>query len=469
MTSPSSSPAATPLADGAGLRLPTPPGVARRFWARHPWLVDSLVAAAYLVPTVVVLLVDASRPGGRASAIIVMALLLTVLIGVALLFRRRAPLLALAISYTALLPFFPNHGQGDTFPVMIALYAVAVYRTVRSAWIGLVVAIGISTLGAYFGSGNPFISWVSVASQDAILLFAATLVGVSVGDRMRYVASLVSLAAQLAQDRDRQARLARSSERARIARELHDIVAHGLSVMVALADGADALAVRDPERSRAAMREVASTGRGSMAEMRRLLGVLGDDADETTDAPASAPGDAAPGAAAAPLAPQPGADQLVDLVESFRSAGLPARLELSGRVPGSPGVQLTIFRIVQESLTNSLRYAVQPSVVSVRLSSSPGRVEVVIDDDGHARAAAPSVGGGRGIIGLGERVALYGGTLDAGPLRGGGWRVSATMSVDDGEAPATRGRDDEQAPATRGRDDGQAPATQGRDDGEARA
>ncbi|TFB86214.1 two-component sensor histidine kinase [Cryobacterium algoricola] len=456
MTSTSPSPAATPVADGAGLRLPTPPGVARRFWARHPWLVDSLVAAAYLVPTAIVLLIDATRPGGGPAPVaIVSALLLTALISGALLFRRHAPLLALAISCTALLPSFPNHGQGDTLPVMIALYAVAVYRNVRSAWIGLAVAVGISTLGAYFGSGNPFISWVTVASQDAVLLIVATVIGVSVGDRMRYVASLVSLAAQLAHDRDRQAQLARSSERARIARELHDIVAHSLSVMVALADGADALAVRDPERSRAAMREVASTGRGSMAEMRRLLGVLGDDRDdeETADAAASAPGQPAPGlgagtasattpsamattGAAAPLAPQPGADQLVDLVDSFRSAGLPARLELSGRVPGSPGVQLTIYRIVQESLTNALRYAAQPSVVSVRLSSTPGRVEVVIDDDGRSRAEQPSVGGRRGIIGLGERVALYDGTLEAGPLRGGGWRVRATMSLDEGQAPA---------------------------------
>jgi len=459
MTSTSPAPSATPLADGAGLRLPTPPGVTRRFWARHPWLVDSLVAAVYLVPTAVVLLVDATRPGGGPAPVaIVSAFLLTGLIAGALLFRRHAPLLALAISCAALLPSFPNHGQGDTLPVMIALYAVAVYRNVRSAWIGLAIAVGISTLGAYFGSGNPFVSWVSVASQDAVFLIVATVIGVSVGDRMRYVASLVSLAAQLAHDRDRQAQLARSSERARIARELHDIVAHSLSVMVALADGADALAVRDPERSRAAMREVASTGRGSMAEMRRLLGVLGNDSDddETTDAAASAPGPAAPGpragtitatsatattataaaAATAPLAPQPGADQLVDLVDSFRSAGLPARLELSGRVPGSPGVQLTIYRIVQESLTNALRYAAQPSVVSVRLSSTPGRVEVVIDDDGRSRAEQPSVGGRRGIIGLGERVALYDGTLEAGPLRGGGWRVRATMSLDEGQAPA---------------------------------
>jgi len=441
MTSTSTSPAATPVADGAGLRLPTPPGVTRRFWARHPWFVDSLVAAAYLVPTATVLLIDANRPGtGPAPVAIVSALLLTGLISGALLFRRHAPLFALAISCSALLPSFPNHGQGDTLPVMIALYAVAVYRNVRSAWIGLAVAVAISTLGAYFGSGNPFVSWVTVASQDAVLLIVATVIGVSVGDRMRYVASLVSLAAQLAHDRDRQAQLARSSERARIARELHDIVAHSLSVMVALADGADALAVRDPERSRAAMREVASTGRGSMAEMRRLLGVLGDDDDETADAAASAPGEIAPvygpATAAAPLAPQPGADQLVDLVDSFRSAGLPARLELNGRVPGSPGVQLTIYRIVQESLTNALRYAARPSVVSVRLSSTPGRVEVVIDDDGHARGERPSVGGRRGIIGLRERVALYGGTLEAGPIPGGGWRVRATMSLDEGQAPA---------------------------------
>ena len=137
-------------------------------------------------------------------------------------------------------------------------------------------------------------------------MLAATLIGVNVGNRKRYVAALVDRAAQLARERDQQAQLARVSERARIAREMHDIISHSLSVIVALADGADAIAQIDPERSRVAMREVAATGRNSMAEMRRLLGVLGEDSDTDVAAPAVAPD--------APLNPQPGLGQLADLV-----------------------------------------------------------------------------------------------------------------------------------------------------------
>jgi signal transduction histidine kinase len=412
----------------SGLRLPTPPGVARRFWARHPWLSDSLVAGSYFVPMAVTLLIDVSVPGGGPDPTAVGTIMAIVvsLVTAALLFRRSAPLLVLGVAGAGMLASFPSHGQGDTLPVLIALYAVAVYRNVRSAWFGLVAAVAVASLAAFLGQGTAYTSWPGVASQYAILMVAATLVGVTVGDRKRYVAALVELAAQLARERDQQAQLARITERGRIAREMHDIVAHSLSVMVALADGADALLAKDPERSRAAMREVATTGRSSMTEMRRLLGVLSD--DPVTDSAETDRTDA-------PLSPQPGMDQLVDLVDSFRSAGLPARLELNGKIPGNPGVQLTIYRIVQESLTNVLRYSAQPTRVSARLTSVPGQVEVVIADNGRLRTAAPSPAAGRGIIGLRERAALYDGTLVAGALPGGGWQVHATIQVDDPEVP----------------------------------
>lgn len=406
------------------LRLPTPPGVAGRFWARHPWLSDALVASAYFVPMAVVVLLGLSRqaePGLPAPALATTAVV--VLTTAALLFRRHAPLLVLGVTCAGLLAAVPGQGQGQTLPVLIALYTVAVYRGVRSAWFGLAAAVGVGALAAFVGASS-YAAWLAVASQSAVFMLAATLIGVTVGDRKRYVAALVELAAQLARERDQQAQLARITERGRIAREMHDIIAHSLSVMVALADGADALLVKDPERSRAALREVAQTGRGSMSEMRRLLGVLSEDPQEQGE----------PEATDAPLRPQPGADQLVDLVESFRSAGLPARLERTGRIPGSQGLQLTVYRIVQESLTNALRYAAQPTVVSVRLTMVPGQLEVVIADDGRTSpAASPSQGAGRGIIGLRERVALYDGTLVAGRRPGGGWQVRATMTVDETE------------------------------------
>ncbi|TFC99652.1 two-component sensor histidine kinase [Cryobacterium sinapicolor] len=414
-----------PVPTAGELRLPTPPGVARRFWARHPWLSDTLVASVYLVPMVILFLVDVTRqagPGLPPQALSTAAVVLV--ITAALLVRRHAPLLVLGVTCAGLVAAFPE--QGDTLPVLIALYAVAVYRGGRSAWFGLAGAVGVAALGAFVGASS-YASWLAVASQSAVLMLAATLVGVTVGDRKRYVAALVELAAQLARERDQQAQLARITERGRIAREMHDIIAHSLSVMVALADGADALLVKDPERSRVALREVARTGRGSMSEMRRLLGVLGEDPQETGD----------PEATDVPLRPQPGADQLVDLVDSFRSAGLPARLERTGRIPGSQGLQLTVYRIVQESLTNALRYSAQPTVVSVRLTMVPGRLEVVVTDDGrNARDASRSPGTGRGLVGLRERVALYDGTLIAGRRPGGGWQVRATMTVDETEEQA---------------------------------
>lgn len=431
---------------GGELRLPTPPGVARRFWARHPWLADSLVAAVYFVPMTITVLIDLAAPGGpaRPSAVVVTAVV-TALLTAALLFRRHAPLFVLGVTCAGLLASFPSQGQGDTVPVLIALYAVAVYRGVRSAWLGLIAAVGVAAIGAYLADGTTYAAWPSVAGQYAILMLAATLLGVTIGDRKRYVAALVDLAAQLARERDQQAQLARVTERGRIAREMHDIVAHSLSVMVALADGADALLDKDPERSRTAMREVAATGRSSMTEMRRLLGVLAEDPEDQAGQADQADHDRLDGpdgpgvddrvSADAPLNPQPGADQLVDLVDSYRSAGLPARLELTGRIPANPGLQLTIYRIVQESLTNALRYAAEATLVSVRLSSTPGRVEVVVADNGRRRVEGPAPRPGRGIIGLRERAALYGGTLEAGAIPGGGgWQVRAVMDVDEPEA-----------------------------------
>lgn len=407
------------LQPGGDLRLPTPPGVARQFWAQHPWLADVLVAGVYVALNAIILLFAAHTPTQVVAVTVVVVVVMTA----ALLFRRRAPVLVLSATWVGLLVSFPDDGQGDPIPVLIALYAVAVYRNSRSAWIGLAVSIAVGTFGAWISEASSSGLWAGIATQYAIIMLAATLIGVNVGNRKRYVAALVDRAAQLARERDQQAQLARVSERARIAREMHDIIAHSLSVIVALADGADAIAQIDPERSRVAMREVAATGRNSMAEMRRLLGVLGEDSDTDVAAPAVAPG--------APLNPQPGLGQLADLVESFRSAGLPTQFETKGLSPSNPGIQLTIYRIVQESLTNALRYSDQPTLVAVRLKSLPGRVEVVVSDDGRQVSEVASQGSGRGIIGLRERVALYGGTLTASSLPNGGWRLRATMTFDE--------------------------------------
>ncbi|MDH6238288.1 histidine kinase [Cryobacterium sp. CG_9.6] len=412
------------------LLLPTQPGMIRRFWSRHPLVADVLLASVYFVPMSITLVVDAAVSAGTAPAMLALNALIVAVVSAALLFRRRAPRLVLGIALLGMVVGFAEYGEGHLVPVLLALYAVAVYRDEPTAWIGFGASALFGALAAWANEGSALLWWGAVASQVAIMMLAATLTGINVGNSKRYVAALVDLAAQLAAERDQQARLARISERARIAREMHDVVAHSLSVMVALADGANAIAPKDPERSREAMLEVASTGRSSMHEMRRLLGVLAEDSETDAEARLGGTDRYDPASVVAPLAPQPGTEQLVELVESFRAADLPIRLEQNGRGPRNTGVQLTIFRIVQESLTNVLRYAENPTVVTVRIVATSGRVEVVVADNGARHAPAPSQGSGRGIIGLQERVGLYGGTLEAGPAANRGWRVKATMVFD---------------------------------------
>jgi len=406
------SPPGRALAPGGELRLPTPPGAVRRFWTRHPHLADALIAAIYLVPMALTLVFNRLDATPAPLPDVLLNAGIMVLLTAALFFRRRMPRLVLALTWVGLLAF-ADYGEVHLLAQLLAIYAVAVYSDVRSVWVGFSASVLLAGLAAWLTDNPDEVGWVAVAIQVAILMLAATLVGINMGNSKRYVRSLLDLAAQLARERDQQAQLSRVSERARIASEMHDVVAHSLSVMVALADGAHAIAPKDIERSRAAMLDVAVTGRRSMTEMRRLLGVL-----EVGTEPA-------------PRAPQPGIDQLADLVESFRSTGLPVVLERSGREPANPSVQLTIFRLVQESLTNVLRYADTPTRVVVRLNSSSETAEVTVTDNGRRPPGPGAQAFGRGLIGMQERVAIYGGTFEAGAGLHDGWRVHAAIAFDD--------------------------------------
>ncbi|WP_104193546.1 sensor histidine kinase [Cryobacterium sp. Y82] len=409
------SPPRRALSPGGDVRLPTPPGVVRRFWTRHPHLADALVAAIYVVPVTLTFVTNLLDTDQASLRDVVLNAAIVLLLATALFFRRRIPRLVLVVTWIGLLTF-ADYGEVHLIAQLLALYAVAAYSDVRSAWIGFGTSTLLASLAAWLTDNPAEVPWIPVASQVAIMLLAATLVGVNMGNSKRYVASLLDLAAQLTRERDQQAQLSRISERARIAGEMHDVVAHSLSVMVALADGAYAIAPKDIERSRAAMLDVAGTGRRSMTEMRRLLGVL----DIGTEP--------------APRSPQPGIDQLADLVESFRSTGLPVVLERSGREPANPSVQLTIFRLVQESLTNVLRYADTPTHVVVQLHSAPGTAEVTISDNGRKRRESGARAFGRGLIGMQERVSIYGGDFEAGAGIHDGWRVHAAMAFED-ESP----------------------------------
>ncbi|WP_425325778.1 sensor histidine kinase [Mycetocola zhadangensis] len=411
----SSPPHATQGADGE-LRLPRPPGVIRLFWARHLRTADILIASIYAFPEAVARIVT-YVDGSLSPVLNTFALLLGAVTTVALYKRRSAPMTALIITLAVTALFIWNSSSMGPIALTIALYSVAVHHSVRAAWIGLgatAVAVALAGLATAGIATDP--ADADVISTIIGGLFAV-LIGINIGNRKRYIGALVDRAGQLARERDQQAQLAAASERSRIAREMHDIVAHSLSVMIRLADGAEAMVEKDPDASLAAIRNVGSTGRASLAEMRRLLGILRDEENEIAE-----------------RAPQPTLDELPQLVESYRATGLPATLTVTGVPPVGQGAQVTIYRAVQEALTNALRYASQPSRVDVVLECADGAVTVTVTDDGKAGETPVSEGTGRGLVGMAERAALYGGTVTSGPMSGGGWRVHMTMP-ETGENP----------------------------------
>lgn len=417
MLADASLPGRAPAPAGDDLALPRPPGVARRFLTAHPLFVDLLVAGSYLVP---VLVAGTVAMVIEPSPQLVVRIALAAVAGVALLGRRAHPVAVLATATVVLaVSVFLGH-DAEAVPAMYALYALAVYRSSRSAWIGfgVVSVVAVATLGIWTALAQTafFLSLDTGALPSAavviVVCLVSTLAGVTIGDRRRYLGALIDRARQLGRERDQQAVIATAAERSRIAREMHDIVSHSLTVMVTLADGSTRLVRSDPARAADVMESVAETGRGALDDMRRLLGVLG-----------SADG------YAPPLEPQPGVGDLGALIERVRAAGLPVRITITGRPPSDTGQQLTVFRVVQEALTNTLRHAQLATAVAVVIEYGETTIRITVDDDATVHLAPGTASGpGRGLLGMRERVALYGGTLEAGPRPGGGWQLRAEFA-----------------------------------------
>jgi signal transduction histidine kinase len=242
--------------------------------------------------------------------------------------------------------------------------------------------------------------------------------------RRAYYASLEDRAARLEAERDAQVQIAAAAERARIARELHDVIAHNVSVMVVQADGASYALDTEPARAREALAAISGTGRQALAEMRRLLGVLRREGD----------------IASSDRAPQPGIGELGELLDQARSAGLPVSFTVEGDPQPLPvGVALAAYRIVQESLTNTRKHAGPVVSAAVLLSYSPDAVVLTISDDGWGDLGGTALPGapGHGLTGMRERVAVYGGSVTAGPRSGGGFEVVATLPLTPARVGAT--------------------------------
>jgi signal transduction histidine kinase len=332
--------------------------------------------------------------------------------------RRRWPLAVACVSMAALAAESLAAGgapEGGVvlLPVLLVLYTVAAHESLRPALIGAAVALAAVVVQSV---QDPKLAGVG----DIVLVdgFFFGLIGGAVWLAGRYVrrrrgveATLETRASMLERDREQQAAVI-AAERGRIARELHDVIAHTVSVMGIQAAAAAQVLDHDPERARAPLDSIQTTARDAVEELRRLLGVLRD------------------GSRSAELAPQPDLGGLRDLIERARESGLPIKLTIEGdRRPLSAGIELAGYRIVQEALTNTRKHA-GAARARVTIRYHPTCLELLVDDEGPGATSA--AGTTHGLVGMRERAALYGGTLEAGPRPGGGFRVHARLPL---EAP----------------------------------
>ncbi len=387
----------------------SPSGAPRRFrgpFARWPRAADAVLAVAMFAATVTV----TEGPGDTmvirsVGDVPIPALLVFAVTSGALYWRRRAPLAVLGI---AVMGWALTLGSGfaDVGGVtIVALYSAGRYAT-RDVLgeVGALAAVAVILVDG-LTDDNPF----AEAVFGAFVLFGAWYVG-------RRVRLRRERAEQLRREQAAEARRIVVEERARIARELHDVVAHRVSLMTVQAGAAKAVAADDPEAALQAMGAVEEAGRQALDELRHLLGVLRPEVDLDE------------------LGPQPALADIPRLVEQTRDAGLDVSLTIEGFEGPLPApVELSAYRIVQEALTNVLKHGGPRTSTQVRVRRDSDGITVEVQDDGQVRTSPPAPGGppeggaGHGIVGMRERVLLLGGSLDAGPRRGGGFRVVAHL------------------------------------------
>jgi signal transduction histidine kinase len=394
---------------------------------RHPKLVAGLLA-------LLVLGFGLSVYGSwaRHPALIPVIVALTVPI----VFRRQYPTAAFAagIAVGAVQVVAFRGPSAADVSVLILLYSLAVTRPRRASAPGLAICVlGAAVATVRWRVAGDGTAWqvllaMGLASTPALLTWLAAD---SVRWRRGYYAALEEKAHRLERERDALSQVAAAAERARIARELHDIVAHHVSVMVVQADGAAFALENAPDKTREALGAISGTGRQALAEMRRLLGMLRSPSAGPLEAPEPE------------LTPVPGTSQLSALLEQTRTAGVPVTFRQEGTPAAGPadGADLAVYRVVQESLTNVRRHGGPGVSAAVTIRYTADGATVSVTDDGRGAAAQPAPANsapangaaadstGHGLHGMRERVGLYGGTLTAGPRPGGGYQVTATLPL----------------------------------------
>ncbi|WP_203416608.1 sensor histidine kinase [Jiangella ureilytica] len=397
---------------------------AKLFPRIEPWLLDASLTIVLAATAVVALFVYTDPSGIEYADADALGIALVLFITVPLIVRRRRPVAVGLVTAAGLAAFT---AVDYAMPTAAAVALIAVYTAANYA--GLAVSLLVA--GAQMAASAAY----AVVSVDrhpdltmdlganiiisCLLILGAWGIGRAVRSRRLYTAELEDRARRLERAHDVEVRAAIAEERSRIARELHDVVAHHVSVMTVQAAGARRSLRRDVDRTADALQAIEDIGRSALQEMRRVVGVLrtpdGDDR----------------GAQPATLAPQPGLGDLALLAEQMRDAGLPVDVRVEGEPGAVPvGVDLAAFRVIQEALTNTIKHA-GPSAATVHVRYLPSEVHVEVSDDGHGVAAAlEGRRPGHGLLGMRERVALYGGTLAAGPRRGGGYEVRAKIPYD---------------------------------------
>lgn len=385
---------------------------------RRPWLLDTAVvlfAVAAAPPDLLAYGPGRSRPVGDGLPVAVVLAVAVVLV-LPLWWRRRAPVAAFVVSVPAcLVSWSLGLGPDAALVLLVALFNLALHGSPRAVrWAIPVTVLGWALIVVLV------VPWTDKAAVLVLSIgtgIGAVALGLTFRIRRLYLSALRDRAAQREIERDQRVQLAAAAERAQVAREMHDILGHNLSVMVSLADGAAVLAARDPGRTGQALRLIGDTGRQAMGELRRVLGMLGESPEQGT-----------------PRSPQPGVRDLETLLGGVRAAGLTVTYRAGGPLGElDSGLQLTVYRVVQEALTNTLKHAGPGAAAEVEVTVEDGWVRVRVTDTGslsHRRALFAGGDGGHGLVGIRHRAALYDGAVTAGPRAGGrGWIVEVLIDL----------------------------------------
>jgi len=390
----------------------------------NPWVVDGAIAALFVVLGLATTAGRGNVPKADYQPRDALSVLLVLVASVPFVFRRRAPFAVLVIASTGVSSLVAlGYSQGIT-PLFLLVGAVTVGASCSPRTTALAAALVGGELVLLVLVDAPVFDAEALVS-NAALFTAMFMFGVSLRARRERVAALEERARAVEREREEEARRAVADERLHIARELHDVVAHSMGVIAVQASVGEHVIESNPEEAQRALHAISDVSRSTLTEIRRMLGVLRESSGDDSGSGSSATG--------ATYAPAPGLDELDRLARELESAGLPVDVSFEGSRAELPrGVDLTAYRIVQEALTNVLKHAGRARACVV-VRYEPGVLGLEITDDGRGVNgwSGSSGRGGHGLVGMRERVAVYGGTLEAGPRHGGGFRVAVRLPYEE--------------------------------------